>query len=69
MKAADLIALLKDARGALHGAQHGLVNRLDAAVAELEAANAPKPAARPDPVTTRANVRMPSAPPPMPGPE
>lgn len=69
MKAADLIALLKDARGALHGAQHSLVNRLDAAVAELEAANAPRPAPKPDPVTTRANVRLPSAIDRIPGPE
>lgn len=38
MKAVDLIALLKDARGALHGANHALVDRLDAAVDELETA-------------------------------
>lgn len=38
MKAVELIALLKDARGALHGANHVLVARIDAAVDELEKA-------------------------------
>lgn len=38
MKAVDLIALLKDARGALHGAYPGLVKRLDEATEELETA-------------------------------
>lgn len=48
MKAADLIALLKDARGSLHGANHKLVERLDSAVAELESAQT-KAAAKPAP--------------------
>lgn len=38
MKAVDLIALLKDSRGALHGAYPRLVERLDAAIEELDTA-------------------------------
>lgn len=55
MKASDLIALLKDARGALHGANHALVDRVDAAVAELEKAQS---AAKPAPQESRYTVKQ-----------